>query len=215
VAARTGDIAGQAGTAAIVGASASASAGTILAGTGKRIVLADDNADMREYVRRLLLAQGYAVDAVGNGEEAKVEGLDAGADDYLIKPFAARELLARVSANIQMARMRAESAREVMRSEQRFLMTNERLNLALSTGRIAVFELDVESGRTTVLGPLTQFSGCQRTMRPRVFRSPVSLRASMPWTAGGSWNGSPMRSKRGSPTRRNTVWSVGMCQDGS
>ena len=32
------------------------------------------------------------------GEEAKVEGLSAGTDDYLIKPFSARELLARVEA---------------------------------------------------------------------------------------------------------------------
>ena len=31
------------------------------------------------------------------GEEAKVEGLDAGADDYLVKPFSAKELLAKVS----------------------------------------------------------------------------------------------------------------------
>ncbi|MFZ0678359.1 MAG: response regulator, partial [Candidatus Binatus sp.] len=32
------------------------------------------------------------------GEEASIEGLDAGADDYLLKPFGARELLARVRA---------------------------------------------------------------------------------------------------------------------
>ena len=32
------------------------------------------------------------------GEEARVEGLKAGADDYLTKPFAARELVARVGA---------------------------------------------------------------------------------------------------------------------
>ena len=32
------------------------------------------------------------------GEESRVEGMEAGADDYLIKPFSARELVARVSA---------------------------------------------------------------------------------------------------------------------
>ena len=30
------------------------------------------------------------------GEEARIEGLQAGADDYLVKPFSARELRARV-----------------------------------------------------------------------------------------------------------------------
>jgi len=40
------------------------------------------------------------------GEEASVEGLQGGADDYLIKPFSARELVARVSAHLQMARLR-------------------------------------------------------------------------------------------------------------
>jgi signal transduction histidine kinase/CheY-like chemotaxis protein len=199
------DIAGEAGTAALIGASETAP------GSGPRVLLADDNNDMRDYIRRLLEARGYAVEPVGDGqaavaaarakapdlilsdvmmpgldgfgllrairgdatlagtpvillsaragEEAKIEGLDAGADDYLIKPFAARELLARVSANIQMARMRREAAREVMRSEQRFLMTNDRLSVALSSGGIAVFDLDIESQRAIVLGPLTQFFG--------------------------------------------------------
>lgn len=49
------------------------------------------------------------------GEESRVEGLQAGADDYLVKPFASRELLARVSAHLKMARVRAEAA-EVERS---------------------------------------------------------------------------------------------------
>jgi signal transduction histidine kinase len=182
-----------------------------ISGKGQRIVLADDNADMRDYVRRLLTARGYAVETVGNGkaalaavrqsvpdlilsdvmmpeldgfgllrairedaalrgipvillsaragEEAKIEGLDAGADDYIVKPFPARELLARVAANIQMARMREEATREVIRSEQRFRMTNERLELALSTGRIAVFQFDVDTDRAIVIGPLVEFFG--------------------------------------------------------
>ena len=53
------------------------------------------------------------------GEESRVEGLEADADDYLIKPFVARELLARVAANVKMANLRRETAEreERMRSE--------------------------------------------------------------------------------------------------
>lgn len=132
-----------------------------------RVLLADDNGDMRDYVRRLLTDQGYEVEAVRDGEaalaavqrckpdlvltdvmmpaldgfgllralrsdpvlrdipvlllsarageEARIEGIDAGADDYLTKPFAARELLARVSTNLRMARMRRE-AMEALRA---------------------------------------------------------------------------------------------------
>ena len=47
------------------------------------------------------------------GEEAAVEGLAAGADDYLVKPFSAQELLARVGAHLHLGRARREA-------EQRF-----------------------------------------------------------------------------------------------
>ena len=47
------------------------------------------------------------------GEEARVEGLESGADDYLVKPFTARELLARVESHIRMAEFRRQAqARE-------------------------------------------------------------------------------------------------------
>src|SRR5262249_11308794 len=123
------------------------------------ILLADDNADMREYVARLLRDK-YRVHAVSDGlealeaagrlrpdliladvmmpgldgfavletirnddllnstpvilpsaragEESRVEGLHAGANDYLVKPFTARELLARVGSNLAMSRIRKE-----------------------------------------------------------------------------------------------------------
>ncbi|MBW4583662.1 ATP-binding protein [Aetokthonos hydrillicola Thurmond2011] len=126
-----------------------------------RILVVDDNADMRDYLYRLL-SQRYEVEAVEDGmaaiatirqgipdlvltdvmmpkldgfsllrelrsdpqtqnlpiillsaragEESRIEGLEAGADDYLIKPFSARELLARVEANLKMAQMRQEAA---------------------------------------------------------------------------------------------------------
>ncbi|MFW9262339.1 ATP-binding protein [Nostoc sp. CALU 546] len=131
-----------------------------LSPSSPRILLADDNADMRDYVKRLL-SQHYEVESVSDGltalnsvrgrvpdlvltdvmmpgldgfgllqelrsdpqmqkipiillsaragEEARVEGLEAGADDYLIKPFSARELLARVEAALKMARLRQEA----------------------------------------------------------------------------------------------------------
>jgi signal transduction histidine kinase len=123
---------------------------------GARILLADDNADMRDYVARLL-RERWKIEAVSDGqkaleaalanppdlvltdvmmpnldgfgllkalrsdprtrsipiimlsaragEEAQVEGLESGADDYLVKPFSARELIARVSTRLQIARL--------------------------------------------------------------------------------------------------------------
>jgi signal transduction histidine kinase len=121
-----------------------------------RILLADDNADMRDYVTRLLRKR-FSVETVADGasalkraraappdlilsdvmmpgmngyqllqalradeltrgipviflsaragEESRIEGLAAGADDYLIKPFSARELIARISTHLEISRL--------------------------------------------------------------------------------------------------------------
>jgi PAS domain S-box-containing protein len=133
------------------------------AGVSARVLIADDNADMRDYVARLLRGDGHLVEAVTDGlealdavrvdvpdmvisdvmmprldglalvaalrsdprtvavpvlllsaragQEAAIDGLQAGADDYLVKPFAAAELLARVRANVKLARLRSHHAR--------------------------------------------------------------------------------------------------------
>jgi signal transduction histidine kinase len=141
------------------------------------VLVADDNADMRQYIGRLL-GERYHVTAVADGkaalaaaenarpdlvltdvmmphldgfgllkalrgdartrdipvimlsaragEESRVDGMEAGADDYLIKPFSARELLARVGAHLQMARLRVETAealRDADRRKDEFLAT--------------------------------------------------------------------------------------------
>jgi PAS domain S-box-containing protein len=127
-----------------------------------RVLVADDNADMREYLARLLRSAGYQVTTVTDGQaaldavrggapdlvisdvmmprldglglvaalradartaavpvlllsaragpEASIEGLRAGADDYLVKPFSAAELLARARASVELARFRNREA---------------------------------------------------------------------------------------------------------
>ena len=142
--------------AAIDLAPTSDSAGTRTAG---RILLVEDNADVRSYVERLLVAEGFDVTAFADGEaalvqaraqtpdliltdvmmpkldglrdipvlllsacageEARVEGLAGSADDYLAKPFTARELVARVGANLSLARIRRDAAVAIARSEAR------------------------------------------------------------------------------------------------
>ena len=52
------------------------------------------------------------------GEEAKIEGLHAGADDYLIKPFSARELVARVGSNLNLAKLRQRVAADLKDTER-------------------------------------------------------------------------------------------------
>ncbi len=71
------------------------------------------------------------------GEEATVEGLEAGADDYLVKPFSGRELLARVKANLELERVR-RSRREVEAS-RRLLDEAQRL------AGLGSWEIDVET----------------------------------------------------------------------
>jgi len=135
------------------------------------ILVADDNADMRQYLMRLL-GERYEVQAVPDGqaavaavaerapelilsdvmmpnldgfgllhelrsepktrtipiillsaragEESRVEGMEHGADDYLIKPFSARELLARVQTHLEMARVRKQSEQALRRRTEQF-----------------------------------------------------------------------------------------------
>jgi len=129
-----------------------------------RVIVADDNRDMREYVSEIL-GRHWSVDAVPNGavalahaqesppdlvvadvmmaeldglglltelrrdartrtvpvillsaragDDARAEGFAAGADDYLTKPFSARELLARTGALLELSRLRRAHEQEL------------------------------------------------------------------------------------------------------
>jgi signal transduction histidine kinase/DNA-binding response OmpR family regulator len=175
-------------------------------GAGRpRLLLADDNADMRDYVSRLLGAE-YSVLAVADGEaalravqmsrpdlvltdvmmprldgfgllagirgdpalrdlpvilvsaragdEARVEGLDAGADDYLVKPFSALELLARVRTNLALARIRSQAAEQIREEAHRLELLNR-------TGKLIAAELDPDRLVETVLDAARELTGAQ------------------------------------------------------
>lgn len=68
--------------------------------------------DGKEVIRRLRewSRVPVLVLSVREGEEEKIAALDAGADDYLTKPFGGRELLARVRAILRRAPAEQEAA---------------------------------------------------------------------------------------------------------
>src|SRR5581483_1561776 len=72
------------------------------------------------------------------GEESRVEGLDAGADDYLVKPFTAKELLARVGTHLNMAKMRSEAAEREARLRKTVELERHRLQELLAQAPAAI-----------------------------------------------------------------------------
>ncbi|MEL7608957.1 MAG: ATP-binding protein [Bacillota bacterium] len=63
------------------------------------------------------------------GEESRVEGLECGADDYLVKPIGSRELMARIAAHIDMARLRREATEQILNERRRLLGVMETLSV--------------------------------------------------------------------------------------
>jgi PAS domain S-box-containing protein len=169
-------------------------------GAKPRIVFADDDADMRAYITRLL-TPFYEVEVYTNGEEAlhsalqrppdlvlsdfvmpamdgahllralksdprtasvpvillsvrteedsQIAGLEAGADDYLSKPFTTRELLARIKSRIALAQLRDDAQHKKNQREQRFHeildSASEAILVADAAGRILVFNRTAET----------------------------------------------------------------------
>ncbi len=72
------------------------------------------------------------------GEEARVEGLNAGADDYLVKPFSARELIARVETQLLRARMSSLERKVSQRLQEVF--DQAPVGIAVTRGPNHVFE---------------------------------------------------------------------------
>jgi PAS domain S-box-containing protein len=72
------------------------------------------------------------------GEESSIEGLHAGADDYLVKPFTARELVARVATHVKMANLRREATEREVRLRAEAELERHRLQELLAQAPAAI-----------------------------------------------------------------------------
>jgi PAS domain S-box-containing protein len=105
------------------------------------------------------------------GEEARIEGFDSGADDYLIKPFSAKELIARVQTHIRLNKLRRAASEHVRASE-------ERLRIAIDEAGMGTWDLDLRTNELrwsrshyTLLGyaPLESNLATEEMWRTRIF----------------------------------------------
>ncbi|RYU89592.1 response regulator [Mucilaginibacter terrigena] len=70
------------------------------------------------------------------GEEARIDGLEAGADDYLVKPFSAAELLTKIRAQINISQARGLAERRL-----RGLLTDAPVAIAIYRGANHIIEM--------------------------------------------------------------------------
>jgi len=94
------------------------------------------------------------------GEEARIEGVEAGADDYLTKPFGSRELIARVDAQLKMARMRREAAEQRASLTQEINRARQFAGEALEHVPIAFCTMDLDY-RVTYMNPAAAYLGAR------------------------------------------------------
>jgi PAS domain S-box-containing protein len=107
------------------------------------------------------------------GEDSRIEGFDAGADDFLVKPFSARELLARVKVHLHLARLRSlaeERERELRTRAEGYASalkeSTERLSASLTAAGTGTFRWDLRTDQLDFDAPLVRLTGLTREPGP-------------------------------------------------
>ena len=133
------------------------------------------------------------------GEESRLQGLGAGADDYLVKPFTARELLARVEAHLSLARMRRDA-------DQARRISELRLGLALEQNAMMAWQWDPVKDEVTSLGDVAGSSAPLCAPPPTVS---VSSIPKMSPRTGPEWSESVARAAPIAPSSASTAPTTG------
>jgi signal transduction histidine kinase/DNA-binding response OmpR family regulator len=111
------------------------------------------------------------------GEDAAVVGLDAGADDYLVKPFTARELLARVRTHVNLARQRSDWEHEL---EKRVHQRTAQLAAEISRHELTEQRLEAQLQRLSLLDHITRAIAERKDVRGIVQVVSASVEGNLP-----------------------------------
>ncbi|ORX79350.1 hypothetical protein K493DRAFT_243683 [Basidiobolus meristosporus CBS 931.73] len=184
---------------------------------GCRVLLADDNVDMRKYIKSILEKwwrvteaedgeQAYQMaiadppdlivsdvmmpnlDGYGllkllrtqpltkfvpvillsaqAGEDSRVDGLSSGADDYLVKPFSAKELVARVHTHLELGKLRVELERMVKERTKELIASEARYKTLTKLSPVGIYRANLEGHITYTNDKWWSISGHDREADP-------------------------------------------------
>jgi DNA-binding response OmpR family regulator len=114
----------------------------------------EDGFSLIRFLREACPAAGVIMVSVSNDTIDRVAGLEAGADDYIAKPFEPRELLARVKSVLRRASStfagefggpRVTMGRRVLDLERRLLLDPDGVEERLAPGEFNLLKLFVEN----------------------------------------------------------------------
>ncbi|CCH54313.1 multi-sensor signal transduction histidine kinase [Fibrisoma limi BUZ 3] len=99
------------------------------------------------------------------GQEARIDGLEAGADDYLVKPFSAQELLTKVRTHVDLSRSRQQAETRLRALVQQapvamLLVKGEELTIELANQAVLnVFEWQPDVLGKSLLTVMPELTG--------------------------------------------------------
>ncbi|TPX67093.1 hypothetical protein SpCBS45565_g03998 [Spizellomyces sp. 'palustris'] len=221
-----------------------------------RILLVDDNADIRSYISSLLIHQNWHVTHAKDGtqalqlalsdppdlvlsdvmmpgldgfelikglrgrietrslpiilvsaragEEALYEGLNAGADDYLVKPFSAKELIARITTHLELGHLRKTLQNRIDTQTKSLAESQARYKTLANLAPVGIFRTTVDGTVTYTNDKWWEITGHDKTRDPDCRHHLMSIHPDDADKAIASWKASLAQ---GTPFKMEFRWA--------